>query len=487
MDQKQIINYRQFSWLTASLLTGGGLVSIQQVLLRVNSMDAWMSYTLPTFYVIALCYIFSQMVRRFPGKNLFEITKIVFGGMIGTIVNLVLLLHLWLILVRDLSSVGMFVGITLLPETPEEIIIMLFTLLLLYYGKTSVEVLARVNDLMFPLFFLLILSSLMLTNEIDGFLLLPTMAGTIKNFLASNTLSLGWYGDIFIMGAFLHTLWESKQVHSAMRHGVFLASLLLITFLVLEVLVLGPNMAGNFLYPNYNLVQQIHITDFLDRMDLIILSIWFPVTACEVILIYLAFITGIASLVKQRDYSSINTPVVLLLLLTTLLSFKGTSEVFSFGNYSSPIIVLSYQPVLFLLLWLFAFRHPVKSQINSPMQDSSKQKDQSQLSETDGKGDTTDRKETSDKSQSRSKRKRTSNGQPNPAPAVFHPFTLRTWQLSSNLLLLISLISVCVGLWMSKHHSSIGVICGFTYGFCTIVVVLSSYMELFTAKQHRKG
>ncbi|NOU94603.1 GerAB/ArcD/ProY family transporter [Paenibacillus sp. LMG 31456] len=491
MDQKQIINYRQFSWLTASLLTGGGLVSIQQVLLRINSMDAWMSYILPTLYVIALCYIFSQMVRRFPGKNLFEVTKIVFGGVIGTIVNLILLLHLWLILVRDLSSVGMFVGITLLPNTPEEIIILLFSSLLLYYGKTSVEVLARVNDLMFPFFVLLILSSpLMLTNEVDNFLLLPTMAGNIKNFLSSNTLSLGWYGDIFVMGAFLHTLWESKQVHSAMRHGVFLATLLLCIFLVLEVLVLGPNMAGNFLYPNYNLVQQIHITDFLDRMDLIILSIWFPVTACEVILIYLAFITGIASLVKQRDYSSINTPVVLLLVLTTLLSFRSTSEVFSFGNYSSPVIVLSYQPVLFLLLWLFALRHPVKQAIKSPMQDVQKQKDPSQVSETDGKREgAPDGAETSEKSEkqgSKSKGKRNPKSQPNPAPAIFHPFTLRAWQVSSNILLLLCLASICVGLRMSKYHSSVGVACALTYGFCTIVVVLSSYMELFTAKQIRK-
>ncbi|MDF2964217.1 MAG: putative spore germination protein, partial [Paenibacillus sp.] len=244
MDQKQIINYRQFAWLTASLLTGGGLVSIQQVLIKITSMDAWLSYTLPTLYVIALSYVFTQMVKRFPGKNLFEITKIVFGSAIGTAVNLILLLHLWFILVRDLSSFGKFIGITLLPNTPEEIIIMLSVVLLLYYGKTSVEVLARVNDLMFPFFLVMILIlPVMLANEADNFRLLPVMTGSVRSFLSGNILSLGWYGDVFVMGAFLHTLWETKQVRASLRHGVFLASLLLGIFLVLEVLVLGPNMS----------------------------------------------------------------------------------------------------------------------------------------------------------------------------------------------------------------------------------------------------
>ncbi|TDF93862.1 GerAB/ArcD/ProY family transporter [Paenibacillus piri] len=500
MDQKQIINYRQFSWLTASLLSGGGVVSIQQVLIRINSADAWMSYTIPTLYVAALSYVFSQMVRRFPGKNIFEITKILFGGLIGTIVNLILLVHLWLILIRDLSSFSKFIGITLLPNTPEEIVVMLFVCLLLYYGKTSVEVLARVNDVMFPLFVVMILVlPLMLVNESDHHSLLPVMTGSVKNFLSGNMISIGWYGDVFVMGAFLHTIWESKQVQASIRHGVILATMMIGIFLVMDVLVLGPNMPSNFLYPSYSLVQQIHITDFLDRMDLIILSVWFPVTACEVILIHLAFITGIASLVKQRDYSSINTPVVLLLLLTTLLSFNSTTEVFSFGHFSSPVIVLCYQPLLFLLIWLFSLRHPV-IEGRRPQSDAAKQQagqgqhDQTQqqegqdrrLSERSGAAEGGNPQQNEESGGNRPGGNRTAPNQGNPARPKFPSFTFLAWKRCSNILLLMIIVSICAGMWLSKKYAAVGLTCALLYGCCLLLAVWTSSMEMYMSKQHRK-
>jgi len=466
MDRKQIINCRQFSWLTASLLSGGGLVSVQQALIKINSRDAWMSYILPTLYVIALSYVFYQMVRRFPGKNMFEITKILFGNIMGTIINLILIFHLWFILVRDLSSFGKFAGIILLPNTPDEIIITLLIIMLLYYGKTSVEVVARVNDLVFPIFVVIILSlPLLLANEIDKNMLQPVITGSLKNFLSGNAVTAGWYGDIFVMGAFLHTLWETKQVQASLRHGIFLSTMLISLFLVLDVLVLGPDIPGNYLYPSYNLIQQIHITDFLDRIDIFILSVWFPVTACEIILIYLAYITGIASLVKQRDYSTLNTPASLLLLLSSLLSFKSITEVFNFSNYSSPVIVLSYQPLLFLLIWLFCFRHPVKQ--NLPLQSRAGAQEQNKTNKPE---------------QPQPNKQRGGN----PNQGLFRGLSLDAWKRCSNILLLISLISICVGLWLGKLYSVAGLAGGITYGVCTVVVVMSSSMELHMSAQHRK-
>lgn len=208
MDSKQIINYRQFAWLTAALLSGGGLISIQQVLFRIGYSDAWSAYMLPVLYVIGVAALFTVLVKRFPNKHLFEINKIVFGSVIGTIVNLILLFHLWLILTRDLSTFGKFIGITLLPNTPGEMILLLLVVLLIVYGKTSVEVLARVNDLLFPAFILIILlTPLALSNEMDIRLMQPVLTRPWSSIFSINVLSLGWFGDIFVMGAFLHTLW----------------------------------------------------------------------------------------------------------------------------------------------------------------------------------------------------------------------------------------------------------------------------------------
>ncbi|SFL72401.1 spore germination protein (amino acid permease) [Paenibacillus sp. 1_12] len=459
MDSKQIINYRQFAWLTAAILTGGGLVSIQQILVRVGHSDAWSAYMIPMLYALVVAALFGMLVKRFPNKHIFEINKIVFGSVIGTIANLVLLFHLWLILTRDLSSFGKFVGITLLPNTPGEIIILLLVLLLISFGNTSIEVLARVNDLFFPAFVVItLLTPLALSNEMDLRLVQPILTRSWSSIFSINVLTLGWYGDIFVMGAFLHTLWGSQHVRSAIRHGALLATLMISLFILLEIVVLGSTIPGNLVYPNYSLIQQIHISDFLDRMDLIILSIWFPVTACAVLIIYLAFQIGVASLVSQRDYSTINTPIALLVLITTVLAFKSTTEVFSFGNFSSPVIMLSYQPVLFVMLGLLSLRHPI------PQPKTNKQPE--------------DEKASTSKDNEAAQSSKTSK----PASPL-QPKPFQGWEQWTHLLLTISLAALIIGLWKGNGWASLGLVCGCIYGLCSILLVYTSYMETHSLQQ----
>lgn len=477
MDSKQIINYRQFSWLTASLLTGGGLVSIQHDLVRVARMDAWFTYILPTLYGILVAFVFCLIAQRFPGKNLFEINKIIMGTGFGTVINLILLFHLWLLLMRDVRSFGKFMGTILLPNTPEEIVLLLLVLLIMYFGRSSIEVIGRVNDIMFPYFALTILAlPLMLTNELDKSLIEPILAGDFVPVWNGNLLSLGWYGDVIILGAFLHTIGQIRQVRSAIRHGVILSSLFLGLFLLLEVLVFGPAITGNLIYPNYNLVQQIHITDFLDRMDLLILSIWAPILFCKDILIYMALLTGIASLVKQRDYSTINTPTGFFVLFTSLLAFKNTTEVFSFGNFSSTVIVLSYQPLLLVLLVVLSRKYPKR------VQDEGSKK---QSGTADGGTDPPRNGGRPSNGSAGHPSGRSSGGSSGSAGRPMFQRSYHGWSKVSNALLFICITALAIGLWGSEYYAVIGVVCSIIYGSCMILATISSYMELVQARQHQ--
>lgn len=457
MKSIQVINERQLAWLVGSLLTGGGLLSIQHELIRTSQTDAWFTYLLPTLYVLAFGYVLVQLCMRFPKMNLFEIVFSLFGRIIGTLVNLLLVLHLWMILMRDLWVFGKFIGTILLPQTPGEIIVLLFMLLLMFYGRTSVEVIARVNDLFFPIFFLLVLLlPFMLSNELDPQLIQPILTVPAIHFWYSSILGIGWFGDIFVIGAFMHTMWSTKQVRSSIRHGALMGLLLLTIFQFLQVIVLGPNIPGNMIYPSYTLIQQIHITDFLDRIDLFILSIWFPVTACKVILIYLAFLTGVASLLKKRDYTLLNSPLSLVLLITTTLAFKSTTEVFSFGNYSSPVLVLSYQPVLMIALWLRMRRFPIRS-AGENRNDSNREMAQQEPGHPQQRRERTTGKHITNR---------------------LTKVSIEAWIRIGNLLMFLCFGFIVLGLSVSRDYSFVGWICAFGYWICLIGAVLTSHMEM---------
>ncbi|MGF7036173.1 spore germination protein (amino acid permease) [Paenibacillus mucilaginosus] len=469
-----VINQRQMAWLVGSLLTGGGLMSVQHELVRITKMDAWFSYILPTLYVLFIAFVFAQLSRRFPQLNLFEITMKMFGRMAGTLVNLVLILHIWLILMRDLRALGKFINTMLLPNTPEEILVMLLMLILMFYGRTSVEVLARVNDLFFPLFFIVIaLLPLLLSNELNKELIQPVLVSGPIKMLYSNLLSFGWYGDTLVAGAFLHTVWNARQVQAAIRHGAIMATTLLSLFIFMVLGVLGPVMPANMIYPNYSLVQHVHITDFLDRVDLPILSIWFPVLVCKLLLIYLAFLTGLASLLRERDYTFINSPVSLVLLLTSMLAFKSTTEVHAFGNYSSPVIILAYQPLLLAALLIGMRRFSKKS---AGEQDSGGSDDSS----NGGSGGASANPRRSGASSG-------GGGGGSPGARIQRRFQALSYGrlvLMSNVLLLLCVLFVGAGVFFAKSFAMLGAVGALGYTVCLLLALLTSHFEMNRADQH---
>ena len=283
MDSKQVINQRQLSWIASSIITSGGILTLQNVLVRISQMDAWFSYLLSVFYLFGIASFFGFMTKIYPQKNIFEISKEVLGRWGGIAVNLLILFHFWQIVIRDISGVSRFSSTLLLHYTPLEILVLLPCFLLIYFGKSSIEVIARVNDLFYPLFVVTILSMpLLLSNEFYLRFITPILTTPLQHVAASNLLTIGSAGDIFILGAFLHPMYNANQVRSSIRHGALLGIFLLTLVIFSILVVLGPKMPGNFLYPSYNLVQTIHVTDFLDRVDIIMLMIWYPTITCKV-------------------------------------------------------------------------------------------------------------------------------------------------------------------------------------------------------------
>ena len=60
------------------------------------------------------------------------------------------------------------------------------------------------------------------------------------------------------------------------------------------------------------MVQQVHITDFLDRVDLFIMSLWLPNVFIKYILLYLSILVGLASFTKSKSYKEFNGLLALL-------------------------------------------------------------------------------------------------------------------------------------------------------------------------------
>ncbi|MED1919371.1 endospore germination permease, partial [Bacillus thuringiensis] len=352
MIHKQVVNHRQIAWLVGSVLMTGMMISFLRSVVHVARMDAWFSQIVPIFYALFIAYVLSGLVEAYPGKNIFEILFIIGGKWIGGAINLLILFYIWIILAIDIKGAADFLHISLLPTTPLEVILLVFVLLMMYYGKTSLEVAARVNEFYFPLYFIMCISLyFLLVNEYNVERLEPILTTSLDRIVVSNFLPVGVYGDIFLIGAFLHAIVEPRLFFAAMKHGVIIVGFGTTIMLLVLLGVMGFMIASRLNFPIYILVQQIHVTDFLDRVEMILFSVWFPAFTIKVIVAYLAFLVGVGSFGGQRHYNTFNAPCGWFIVVSSIFAFPNVAHIDQFISYSLPLIVLVFQfPLAIFLL-----------------------------------------------------------------------------------------------------------------------------------------
>ncbi|MBL0385316.1 endospore germination permease [Tumebacillus sp. ITR2] len=447
-ERKQVhmLNQRQFAWMIATVLISGGLVSLPKSLMELAKLDAWFSQALGMAYAFYIAYFLCQCARRFPGKNLFEINFLLCGRFGGGLINALFLFFIWMVLVRDTRGFADFMNSTLLLKTPEEFTILMFLLVVVYYCKSSVEVAARVNDLMFPLFMVVLFGMpFLLTNEFSFARLEPILGHGFPTVLVGNLLPMGWYGDTLIMGAFLHTITASRQIHSAVKFGVTLAGVGLTLLMFICICVLGSTVAGRMMYPNYTLVEQIHITDYLDRLELVMFSVWLPSFVLKVCFIFTAFLIGLNSFTKRTTLNLYCRQFGWLLLTTTAMAFHSVVEVFDFGNYGSILLVVGMQLPITILLFILLARQK------------------------------RDHRERQTDLEIQAKEQERRNG---PDAKWYDRVRMKTWALCSLGGLAFCFVCIGLGALLGRDIAKVGWTCGVVYVLVMFVLLFSTYMEM---------
>jgi hypothetical protein len=234
----------------------------------------------------------------------------------------------------------------------------------MYFGRGSIEEAARITSLFFPIlvgitFFL----PVFLLNEIDMTKLQPILSEGSKGPFSGGLLGIGNLGDIIAFGAFLNNIKNPRAFYVSMKTGILISGFNLMVMLIMIISVFGFTSASRIIFIGWFIVQQVHITDFLDRVDLFLISFWLPNLFIKFIILYLAILAGLASFTKTKSYKEFNGLLGCLVIMVSVLSFKNIADVINAYHFGMIPLALSVQILFFgVLLIAFVFRksHTVK-------------------------------------------------------------------------------------------------------------------------------
>ncbi|WP_052310061.1 GerAB/ArcD/ProY family transporter [Paenibacillus senegalensis] len=441
---KLVISSRQLTYLIASTLITASIINDPQQLARSTGHDAVFSYALALLYGLGIGYVFYALARRYPGKNLFEISFLLAGKWGGGFINLLLMLNIWFVFVRDSYTTTTFLRTTLLQRTPPEILLLLFISVIIYYGQTSIEVTARVNEIVFPFIFIVLIGlPLLLLNEISLTQWEPLFTQPGSQLVLGNLLNAARFGDLIVIGAFLHTIANSRHLLTAIRYGAILSGMILTIVVATSMAVFGADIVARLNFPFYSLVSQIHITDFLDRLDVFMFSLYFPSAVINVVFSFMAFLVGLSAFTGKKDHTPYSRSMGWFFLLVIPISFRNIVELTQFTFFAYPFFVLLTQPVLLVCLFVLGVMRKRRAPIQDH-EDNTSQQAESSHHQSGGR---------------------------------YGKNSLRIWMRLTHFFMLAALLLIIAGVWLGKAYSWAGAVCSLGYGLCLIAIFITSTYE----------
>ncbi|MBD8067968.1 GerAB/ArcD/ProY family transporter [Bacillus sp. PS06] len=323
----------QYSILIANFLFTGTLISLPQVLVQIAEQNAWMVPFISYPIIILIIFLGIGRSRKLKNKISTEIGNS--SPYMEKIFGIFMLLFLSLAFIRDVRALADFVVSSLLPSTPIEILTVLSVLTVIYIVHNGLEVITRITVIQFiVLATVIILLPFMLSNEIEFNNLQPILGSSaFPSLFQSSYLLIAWLGEVVIVFLLIPYIKPIKHIKKISILGALFAMILLFILLILELAVLGADITKVSTFPNYQLIQQINITDFLDRLDLIIVTVWAPTLFCKIALT-LYCINKSLSYIKGSESSHLVLPMGLFLGTLAILLFKNNIQLLEFSFYT---------------------------------------------------------------------------------------------------------------------------------------------------------
>ena len=315
--------------------------------------DSWLCLLFSQAAAVPVLLAEARLLNLYPGKDLFGILEAVFGRTVGKIATALLVWYAVQLCAMALRTYSEFVEIVAMPETPELPLLILLLLVGVYLAKCGIGVLGKwsVGVICFAIFILL-LTSLLLFNQMDFRNVLPVLDNDAQTLLLSTYGQFSMpLGESVLILSIADCLPEKPRSGRLLFGGSVLATLILFWMMLRNLTALGPALMQLEYFPSYGAARIIHVSDFLARIEGTISTnfILFGVTRITVCL--LAASRGIDSLFGLKGRGTMILPAALVSLALSVVLADSVMELVRFRDVY-PLYAVPFQVVIPLAAWV---------------------------------------------------------------------------------------------------------------------------------------
>lgn len=297
----------------------------------VSGKDAWLSTLISTAMGACFILLYLTLMRLQPGLTLVEWFPTQFGFWIGTPIAWFYSLFFLYNASRTLGDIKDLIPTTILPGTPNWVILGAFTVAVAYALFSGIEVIARLAEIIVPTILVLFLIEIILvlgsdTNHIER--LQPVLGeGWGRVWKAVWPIGIQQsFGETLEFAMFWTLVKPSEPIMRTTLLATVLYGMILSTFDALAVLAFGEGIFSASTYPLYNLVKMISIADFLENLDALGILYFMGTAFFKLAIQIYGSIRGIQQLLYLHSSRALVFPVVVIVFLLALTESRNTAE-----------------------------------------------------------------------------------------------------------------------------------------------------------------
>lgn len=323
---------------------------------QIAQRDAWISVLLGGLIIIFVAYLWILLAARFPGKNILQYNKKVWGKPVSFIIALGYLLFWFFYLTIILENVSMTNKVLFLPTTPLIITIILLALgavWLIFYGFASVT---RFFHLMLPFMVIpFLFLSILVTSNINLGNLLPVLGNGFLPILKGAIYYLGVNQGLEVVLFISPFIINPKDL----LKPALIALIAMVVFDVIMVTsiigILGVEVIKESSLPGVDAIRTIQLPGFpVERFELFLTMPW-VVGSFTTICLYLYLLSYGMMQIFNLNNKKVTIYVIATLIVLVTYFYPNTAWALTVANYMNVVTTffLYVIPILTLLMAIF--------------------------------------------------------------------------------------------------------------------------------------
>ena len=315
--EKEIISSRQFMIITLLFSIGTAILFLPASVTIEAKQDAWIAAIIGVVLSLPLIKLFVAFGNRTPTLTFVEANEKILGRFFGKFTSIGFILICLLSAGELLYFIGLFMRTEIMPETPTIAFAFLFSIIIIYAAFLGIEVFARSAEILFPIFMLIfIFFVICISPSIKIENLQPIMEMPKKSIFFSmiRFISLFSFPLAVLLTIFPSAVNVQKSAQKGFYIGSIIGGIVLVTIITLCILVLGPENTATRTFPSYSLAKRISIGNFLQRIEVILATMWIISIYIRTFMYFYAAVIGIGQLFKIKNHRPLIFPLGMIIL-----------------------------------------------------------------------------------------------------------------------------------------------------------------------------